>query len=123
MSTIIDNDNPNVPSELINEKESTNPNNYFNNINNHKLTFDEITNLKCVRNTIENLNKKKQIEILRILNNCKYIKFNENAYGIHINMNEIPRDVISKITEYIEYIMSQDVKLQRDETNISQTYN
>jgi hypothetical protein len=62
------------------------------------------------------LDKQNQIEVLRILNNCKEIKFNENAYGIHINMNEIPNNIILEIKKHLEYIMSQEKVLQNDET-------
>ena len=46
-----------------------------------------VSELNYIRDSIENMNKFNQIEVLRILNNHKDVTINENKYGIHINLS------------------------------------
>jgi hypothetical protein len=95
-----------------------NENNDTNIENEPKISFSTIKELKYIRNIIENMEKNNQIEILRILNKCKEIKLNENQYGIHVNMNEIPVDIIDELKQHINYIITQEKNMENDTTNI-----
>ena len=52
-----------------------------------------VSELNYIRDSIENMNKFNQIEVLRILNNHKDVTINENKYGIHINLSELKKDL------------------------------
>jgi hypothetical protein len=77
----------------------------------HILTNAEIIN---IRDVIENMNKFNQVEILRILYNNK-INLNENKYGVHINLSELPADILNKINVYIKYVNTQELTLNKIE--------
>jgi hypothetical protein len=70
-----------------------------------------VSELNYVRETIENMNKFNQIEVLRILNRHKDVILNENKYGIHINLSELDKDIIDELTVYIKYVNTQEQTL------------
>ncbi len=70
-----------------------------------------VSELNYIRETIENMNKFNQIEILRLLNNHNEVTLNENKYGIHINLSELPKDIIDKLNVYIKYVRTQEITL------------
>ena len=72
-----------------------------------------ISELNYIRDSIENMNKFNQIEVLRILNNHKDVTINENKYGIHINLSELKKDILDEITSYIKYVNTQEVTLHQ----------
>ena len=74
-----------------------------------------ISELNYIRDSIENMNKFNQIEVLRILNNHKDVTINENKYGIHINLSELKKDILDEITSYIKYVNTQEVTLHQVE--------
>jgi len=77
-----------------------------NDVNNYS-----VSELNYIRETIENMNKFNQIEVLRILNRNKDVILNENKYGIHINLSEVSKDIIIELTIYIKYVNAQEQTL------------
>jgi hypothetical protein len=71
----------------------------------------EVDKLNCLKLQIEKLEQSKQIEILRIIVNAQKISINENQYGIHINLTDLPKDVITELQIYINYIKKQEEEL------------
>jgi hypothetical protein len=74
-----------------------------------------IEELNSIRNTIESMSKFNQVEILRILNCYKNVTLNENKYGIHINLSELPKETIYKLKNYINYVNTQEINLNKIE--------
>ena len=70
-----------------------------------------VSELNYIRETIENMNKFNQIEILRIFKKHSDVTLNENKYGIHINLSELPKNIIDEITTYIKYVTTQELTL------------
>ena len=70
-----------------------------------------VSELNYIRETIENMNKFNQIEVLRILSKHKDIILNENKYGIHINLSELDKEVINELNVYIQYVNTQEQTL------------
>ena len=80
------------------------------------LSTNEVNNcsvseLNYIRETIENMNKFNQIEVLRILNRHPSVTLNENKYGVHINLSELPKHIIDDLTTYIKYVTTQELAL------------
>ena len=57
------------------------------------------------------MNKFNQIEVLRILNKYDEVTLNENKYGIHINLTELEKDIVSELLLYIKYVNAQEIAL------------
>ena len=74
-----------------------------------------ISELNYIRDSIENMNKFNQVEVLKILNNHKDVLINENKYGIHINLTELKKEIIDELGIYISYVNTQEVALHKDE--------
>lgn len=74
-----------------------------------------ISELNYVRESIENMNKFNQIEVLRILNNYKDVILNENKYGVHINLSELKKDILDALMAYITYVNTQESTLNEIE--------
>lgn len=74
-----------------------------------------VSELNYVRETIENMNKFNQIEVLRIMNKHPEITLNENKYGIHINLSELKNEIIEELANYIKYVNTQEVTLYQAE--------
>jgi hypothetical protein len=80
------------------------------------LSTNEVNNcsvseLNYIRETIENMNKFNQIEVLRILNRHSNVTLNENKYGVHINLSELPKNIIDEMSNYIKYVTTQELTL------------
>jgi NTP pyrophosphatase (non-canonical NTP hydrolase) len=80
------------------------------------LSTNEINNfsvseLNYIRESIENMNKFNQIEVLRILNKHNDITINENKYGIHINISELKKEILDELIVYINYVKTQEMTL------------
>ena len=73
--------------------------------------LDEVEKLNTLKVQIEKLEKSKQVEILRILVNSQKVSINENQYGIHINLTDLPKDLIEEMNLYISYINKQEKEL------------
>jgi len=74
-----------------------------NDVNNYS-----VSELNYIRESIENMNKFNQVEILRILNNNKDVTLNENKYGIHINLSDLKTEVLDELSLYIKYVNTQE---------------
>ncbi len=70
-----------------------------------------VSELNYIRETIENMNKFNQIEVLRILSKHSNAILNENKYGVHINLTELPKYIIDELTTYIKYVNTQELTL------------
>jgi len=94
---------------LYEENESyditTNVTIYSNSINNI-----EILDLHFLKESIENMSKFHQIEILRILSK-KNVHLNENSNGTFVNLTEQPDDLINEIKQYVKYVNEQQSNL------------
>ena len=74
-----------------------------------------VSELNYIRETIENMNKFNQIEVLRIMNKHSDVTLNENKYGVHINISELKNEIIDELANYIKYVNTQEVTLHQDE--------
>jgi hypothetical protein len=74
-----------------------------------------VSELNYIRETIENMNKFNQIEVLRLLNKHNSTTLNENKYGIHINLSELSKDIIDELNAYIKYVSTQEITLNKIE--------
>jgi hypothetical protein len=84
------------------------------------MTTNEINNfsvseLNYIRESIENMNKFNQVEVLRILNGFKNITLNENKYGVHINLSELNKEILDALKGYINYVNNQESTLNEFE--------
>jgi hypothetical protein len=80
--------------------------------NTEKYSYDKLNN---IRETIENMNKYNQLEVLRILCKHKDIIINENKYGNHINLSELDNGIIDELMMYIKYVNIQENDLNNIE--------
>ena len=71
--------------------------------------------LNQMRDTIENMTKFNQVEILRILHDNQDVTLNENKYGTHINLSECKPDTVIQLKKYITYVATQEVALNQVE--------
>ena len=69
------------------------------------------TILNSMREQLENMSKFNQIEVLRILSKNKNVIINENKYGIHINLSELPDTILNELMVYIKYVNTQEIYL------------
>jgi hypothetical protein len=77
-----------------------------NDVNNYS-----VSELNYLRESIENMNKFNQIEVLRILNKHKDVILNENKYGTHINLSEVKKSVLDDLSFYVKYVNTQESTL------------
>jgi hypothetical protein len=68
-----------------------------------------------IRETIENMSKFNQIEILRIITKHKDVIINENKYGIHINLSDIKNEILDELLVYTNYVAAQEIELNNIE--------
>tara|TARA_B110000285_G_C15026059_1_gene564223 strand:- start:631 stop:978 length:348 start_codon:yes stop_codon:yes gene_type:complete len=64
--------------------------------------------LQALCTNIETLSKINQVEILRIFTNHVEMVINENKYGVHINMTDVPDNIIYEIESFLEYVRQQE---------------
>jgi len=76
---------------------------------------DRIDKLTIMKNSIENMDKTNQIEVLRLLNNYDVV-LNENKNGIYINLSELDENIIDQIDKFVIYIHNQENRLTEEET-------
>ena len=70
-----------------------------------------ISELNYIRDSIENMNKFNQIEVLRIIKKHNDVTINENKYGIHINLSELEKEILDEMNVYINYVKTQEITL------------
>jgi len=71
-----------------------------------------VNELNYIRESIENMNRFNQIEVLRIFKKYSEVIINENKYGIHINLSEIKKEILDELNMYINYVNTQEVALK-----------
>jgi len=94
--------------------------NETNDINNYS-----VSELNYIRESIENMNKFNQVEILRLLSKHKDVTLNENKYGIHINLSELKKELLDDLNIYIKYVNTQEVtlhKIEKEKEDYKNTY-
>ena len=74
-----------------------------------------VSELNYIRESIENMNKFNQVEVLRILNKNKDVILNENKYGVHINLSELKQYILDELLVYINYVNTQETTLHNVE--------
>ena len=74
-----------------------------------------VSQLNYIREKIENMNKFNQIEVLRLLSKHSNVIFNENKYGVHINLSELNKHIIDELNVYIHYVHTQEDTLDQVE--------
>ena len=74
-----------------------------------------VSELNYIRETVENMNKFNQVEILRLLSKHKDITLNENKYGVHINLSDLKKEILEEISVYISYVNTQEISLHKIE--------
>ena len=70
-----------------------------------------VSELNYIRDSIENMNKFNQVEVLRILSKNNNVTLNENKYGIHVNLSEVKKEIIDELNVYIKYVNAQEITL------------
>ena len=75
----------------------------------------DLVQLNTVRESIENMSKFNQVEVLRILTKHKEVTINENKYGIHINLSELNNSILDELLVYIKYVNTQESDLNNIE--------
>ena len=98
--------------------------NLSDNIYQNKNNF-EIQELIKIKEKIESMSKKHQIDVLKILNDDEYVTLNENNNGVFINLNKLDINILNKLLEFIKYVTNQEIALNSVETikhDIEKTY-
>jgi hypothetical protein len=75
----------------------------------------DLVQLNTMRESIENMSKFNQVEVLRILTKHKEVTINENKYGIHINLSELNNSILDELLVYIKYVNTQEIDLNNIE--------
>jgi hypothetical protein len=65
------------------------------------------TQIKNIKDRIEDMNKHHQIEVLRILKKDKNIILNENSNGIFVNLTDLDQSIVNDLEKYINYVDKQ----------------
>jgi HD superfamily phosphohydrolase YqeK len=71
--------------------------------------------LVFIRDSIENMTKFNQVEVLRILSKHKEVTLNENKYGNHVNLTELNDEIVDELNTYVNYVNAQEMALKKDE--------
>ena len=80
--------------------------------------------LVTLKTKIEQLNKKQQVEVLKIIINLD-VAFSENNNGIFFNLSGLNEEQLNKINSYINYVSDQEEALQEFENvknELSETF-
>jgi hypothetical protein len=76
-------------------------------------TFLDVNRLHHIRDNIEAMSKFHQVEVLRLLSMNSIVTLNENKYGVHINLTELPDNLIDGLAQYIHYVQNQETSLHQ----------
>ena len=86
------------------------------NVSTNEINTYSVSELNYLSESIENMNKFNQIEVLRILTKYKnQIILNENKYGIHINLSDLQNNILDELSFYIKYVNAQESTLNEVE--------
>jgi hypothetical protein len=84
--------------------------------NSNEVEEFDTEELIFLRDTIEHMSKFNQVEILRILKqHDESVTLNENKYGIHVNLSELNKEIITDLKAYIKYVNAQEDNLNEIE--------
>ena len=82
----------------------------------NQITSSTIT---YIRDSIENMSKYNQVEVLKILNQNKDkdngVTINENKYGIHINLTDLSNELLTQLLNFVTYVTEQEKDLSKIE--------
>jgi hypothetical protein len=67
--------------------------------------------LQILKQKIEQLEKNRQVEVLRIIHNTQSNIINENKNGIYINMSSLTDNIIDNLKTYLIHINTQEKEL------------
>ena len=70
-----------------------------------------VQELETLKTSIDTMNRANHVEILKILKEND-VKINENKSGVYINMSFLEKDVIEKISAFVNYIEEQEKSLE-----------
>jgi hypothetical protein len=70
-----------------------------------------MTDLNCLKESIEGLTKFHQIEILKILKKDTSSTLNENNNGVFVNLTSIQSTIIEDMKNYLSYVSTQEQQL------------
>ena len=85
----------------------------------------EYNQLISIKETIENMSKKHQIDVLKIFKKNEKIILNENSNGIFVNLSELEYQDLINLQEFINYVNKQQEQLDNVEdtkTNIENEF-
>jgi hypothetical protein len=82
-----------------------------------------INQINYIKEQIEIMSKFNQIEVLRLLTKHSTVTINENKYGIHINLTELPDTILHELMDFIKYVNAQEVYLDNAEKEKEQYKN
>ena len=74
-----------------------------------------MTELALIRDSIEQMSKFNQVEVLRILHKHSDVILNENKYGVHVNLTNLSDSVLQELKMYVSYVNAQEQALKTDE--------
>ena len=74
-----------------------------------------MTELAVIRDSIEQMSKFNQVEVLRILHKHSDVILNENKYGVHVNLSNLSDSVLKELKIYVSYVNAQEQALNTDE--------
>ena len=75
-------------------------------------TQEDINLLEKIQFTIEKMTQYHQVQILKLLQSTEEnVVFNENRYGVFINMCDLSDALIKQLQEYIDYVLKQEKQL------------
>ena len=74
-----------------------------------------MSEMALIRDSIEQMSKFNQVEVLRILHKHADVTLNENKYGVHVNMTNLSDIVLKELTMYVAYVNTQEQALKTDE--------
>ena len=102
-------------NELMNNELITDHQLIENMIINKNIDIFDVEELNFLRDTIENMSKFNQVEVLRIFKQYNCVTLNENKYGVHVNLTDLKREIIDHLKSYIEYVNAQEYNLNEIE--------
>jgi hypothetical protein len=68
----------------------------------------DVSSLNYIRDAIQNMNKFNQLEVLHMLSKKNQVMLNENKYGVHVNLKDLPNDILDELSLYIKYVSKQE---------------
>jgi predicted component of viral defense system (DUF524 family) len=80
--------------------------------------------LVTIKNKIEQLNRKQQIEVLKIITKLD-ISYSENNNGVFFNLSSFNEEQLGELNDYISYVSDQEEALQELENvknELSETF-